>query len=92
MVHCADASFKQEEMLPSGHMLKSARALAGLTAVQLAKLARLDASTISRMESAGPKPVRAMGHNIEAVLQALDQNGVEIDPANGIVRLKKPRR
>src|SRR5262249_25630411 len=79
--------------LPTGNLLRAARALADLTATELAKLARIDASTISRMESAGNKPVRGQAGTVDAVLRALKARGVEIDSEDGVVRLaKKPRR
>jgi transcriptional regulator with XRE-family HTH domain len=76
-------------MLPTGNMLKAARALAGLTSVELARLARVDASTISRMETSGSRPVRGQAGSVDSVVRALEAKGVVIE-ADG-VRLRKPR-
>jgi len=78
-------------MLPTGNQLRAARALADLTLVHLAALAKMDASTISRMESSGPRPVRGQAATIEAVVKALEAKGVVIEPDGG-VRPRKPRR
>lgn len=78
-------------MLPSGHILKAGRALAGLTSTQLAKLAKIDASTISRMESSGPKPVHALADSLERVVRALEAKGVLITE-NGVELAKKRPR
>ena len=77
-------------MLPTGNMLKAARALAGLTSVELAQLAKIDASTISRMETSGQRPVRGQAATVDAVVKALEAKGVVIE-SDG-VRLRKPRR
>ena len=65
----------KESMLPSGNILRAARALAGLTAVELAALADVDQSTISRMESTGVKPVRGQVGTVDAVTRALEAQG-----------------
>jgi transcriptional regulator with XRE-family HTH domain len=70
-------------------MLKAARALAGLTSVELARLANIDASTISRMETSGARPVRGEAGSVDSVVRALEARGVVIE-ADG-VRLRKPR-
>ena len=78
-------------MLPTGHQLKAARALAGLTSAKLAALAKIDPSTISRQWNRlalGPCARQAGG--VDAVVRALEASGVTMD-ADG-VRLKKPRR
>jgi transcriptional regulator with XRE-family HTH domain len=80
----------KELMLPSGNILRAARGLAGLTAVELAALAKVDQSTISRMESTGPRPVRGQAGTVDAVMKALEAKGVVIE-SDG-VRLRKPRR
>jgi transcriptional regulator with XRE-family HTH domain len=77
-------------MLPTGNMLKAARALADLTSVELARLAKIDASTISRMETSGARPVRGQAGTVDAVVRALEAKGVVIE-SDG-VRLRKPRR
>ena len=76
--------------MPTGNMLKAARALAGLTSVELARLAKVDASTISRMETSGARPVRGQAGSVDSVVRALEAKGVVIE-SDG-VRLRKPRR
>ena len=76
--------------LPSGNLLRAGRALAGLKASELAKLAGLDPSTISRLENAGSRSVRGQAQTVDAVVQALAHKGIEIS-ADG-VRLIKGRR
>jgi transcriptional regulator with XRE-family HTH domain len=61
-----------------------------LTQVELAKAAGIDASTLSRMEGAGAKPVKALTQNLEAILNALRHAGVEIE--DDAIRLVKRRR
>jgi transcriptional regulator with XRE-family HTH domain len=63
----------------------------GLTQVELAKAAGIDASTLSRMENSGAKPVKALSQNLEAVLEALRKAGVEL-PDENTIRLVKRRR
>ena len=65
------------------------RALAGLTSAELAKLAKVDASTISRMESSGAGSVHALADSLERVVRALEAKGVIIE--NDGVRLAKKR-
>jgi hypothetical protein len=43
------------------------------------------------MEGAGPKPVKALSQNLEAVLEALRKAGVEL-PDENTIRLVKRRR
>jgi transcriptional regulator with XRE-family HTH domain len=75
--------------MPGGRTIKAARVLAGLTAQQLAKMADIDAATLSRLESHGISAVS--GKTFERVINALKQAGVEIEGAT--LRLtKKPRR
>ena len=76
--------------MPTGNMLKAARALAGLTSVELARLAKVDASTISRMETSGARPVRGQAGSVDSVVRALEAKGVVIE-SDG-VRPRKPRR
>ena len=76
--------------MPTGNMLKAARALAGLTSVELARLAKVDASTINRMETSGARPVRGQAGSVDSVVRALEAKGVVIE-SDG-VRLRKPRR
>ena len=77
--------------MPTGNILRAARALAGLTSVELAALAKIDASTISRMESSGIKPVGGLAETVDRVTRALEAKGVAIEP--DCVRLvRKPRR
>jgi transcriptional regulator with XRE-family HTH domain len=76
--------------VPTGNMLKAARALAGLTGAQLAAMAEIDVSTISRMESAGHSSVRGQGRTVELVIRALRERGVEITD-DGVRLMKRPR-
>jgi transcriptional regulator with XRE-family HTH domain len=81
-------------VLPTGNQLRAARALAGLKATELARLAKIDASTISRLESARHKNVHGMAQTVDAVVQALNRKGVRIvnDETQTAVVLKKSRR
>lgn len=79
--------------MPTGNMLRAARALAGLNAANLAKLAGIDASTISRLEKSRDKSTRGMAQTVEAVQIALLKRGVKIIPDEGVIMLvKKARR
>ena len=49
-----------------------------------------NASTISRMESTGQRPVRGQAGTVDAVVRALEASGVVIEHDG--VRLRKPRR
>ena len=75
--------------LPTGNMLKAARALAGLTRAQLAAMAEIDVSTISRMESAGPSSVGSHARTVELVIRALRARGAEITD-DGVRLMKRP--
>jgi transcriptional regulator with XRE-family HTH domain len=76
--------------LPTGNMLRAARALAGLTAGNLAALAEINATTVSRMEAAGHRPVGGQARTVAKVIRALRLHGVEITEDG--VRLAKKRR
>jgi transcriptional regulator with XRE-family HTH domain len=76
--------------LPTGNMLRAARALAGLKAGELAALAKIDASTVSRMENSGAKPVRGQAGTVDSVIRALEAKGVVIE-ADGVRLVRKPR-
>lgn len=78
--------------LPTGNLLKAARALAGLKATELAALADIDQSTISRMESFGRKTVGGHAGTIDAVLKALAAKGVEIVGEDTVRLTRRPRR
>jgi transcriptional regulator with XRE-family HTH domain len=82
---------KSPMRVPSGDLLAAARRAIGLRQAELAKLAGIDSSTLSRMEGAGPKPVKALSQNLEAVLEALRKAGVEL-PDENTIRLVKRRR
>ena len=71
-------------------MLRAARALAGLKASQLANMAGIDASTVSRLEGSGRKRVGGHAETVDRVVRTLAQRGVEITDDG--VRLRKPRR
>lgn len=83
--------FKGAMVLPTGNILKAARALAGLRSGQLAKLAKVDPSTLSRLEGYGNKPVRGQAPTVDAIVSQLRAHGVEITE-NGVELVKKPRR
>ena len=76
--------------VPTGNELKAARALAGLRTGQVATLAKVDASTLSRFEGFGHKTVRGHSDTITKITKLLTARGVEITP--GCVRLVKVRR
>jgi transcriptional regulator with XRE-family HTH domain len=80
-----------EMALPTGNLLRAARALAGLKAGQLADLAGVDASTISRLESAGTGRVRGQAQTVDDVTRALKAKGVEIFET-GVRLIEKPTR
>jgi transcriptional regulator with XRE-family HTH domain len=72
-------------------MLRAARALAGLTAGQLAKLAEIDASTISRLEGARRNEVGGQAMTVDRVVGALLKKGVQITD-DGVFFVRKPHR
>lgn len=76
--------------LPRGKEIAAARVLAGLSQKELARLAKLDTSTIVRMESSLGTARGHMG-NVERVLLVLQRKGVEIDP-DGAIRATKVKR
>ena len=76
--------------LPTGNHLRAARVLLGIDQRQLAKEAKINVATLSRMESSGAKTVRGQGRSIEAVVTALDRHGVEIYPDR--IQLKPKRK
>jgi hypothetical protein len=57
---------------------------------ELARLAKVHASTVSRMEAAGAETVSAHPKNIEAVLTVLERRGVVIEEDG--IRLRGKRR
>lgn len=76
--------------LPTGDMLRAGRALAGLRVVQLAKMAGVDPSTLTRMEGSRHKPTRGQAPKVEAVIQALRRRGV-VFLDSGVQLVKEPR-
>lgn len=76
--------------LPTGNMMRAARALAGLTSVELARLAGIDQSTISRMEMFGRKTVGGHAGTVDSVMKALREKGVEITD-DGVRLTRRPR-
>jgi transcriptional regulator with XRE-family HTH domain len=75
--------------LPSGRMIAAARMLAGLEQQELARIAKVHPSTVSRMEAAGAETVRTHPHNLERVLQALERRGAVVTETG--VELRKHR-
>jgi transcriptional regulator with XRE-family HTH domain len=78
--------------LPTGHLLRAARIMAGLKAGELAGMAGIDASTLSRMERSGRGKVRGQAPKVDAVITVLKKHGVEIIEDYGVQLTKKPRR
>ncbi len=76
--------------LPTGNMLRAARALAGLRGTELAKMAGVDASTVSRLESSRAKSVRGQAETVDRVIHALLRRGVRITE-DGVLFVRKPR-
>lgn len=76
--------------LPTGNMLRAARALAGLRGTELADLAGVDTSTISRLESSRAKSVRGQAETVDRVIHALLRRGVRITD-DGVMFVRKPR-
>jgi ribosome-binding protein aMBF1 (putative translation factor) len=64
--------------LPTGRQLKAARALAGLEQRQVATKARINVTTLHRMEACGNKPARGQAENVQAVIDVLKRAGVEL--------------
>ena len=64
--------------LPTGRQIKAARILLGIEQRQLAEQAGINPATLSRMENSDDNVVRGQGRSIQAVIDALDRNGVEI--------------
>lgn len=66
---------------PTGAQLRAARALAGVTAAEVAALAGVSLNTVKRAEAAeGLSPITAA--NATALMKALDQLGVILTPAD----------
>ena len=64
-------------MLTIGNQLRAARALAGLTQVELAERAKLNPNTIRNMEARGDEMLRSSLGTVRAVQVALEAAGVE---------------
>jgi transcriptional regulator with XRE-family HTH domain len=64
-------------MLTTGAQLRAARALAGLTQVDLASRAKVDPSTIVDMEARGAAVLRSSLETVRAVQVALEAAGIE---------------
>jgi transcriptional regulator with XRE-family HTH domain len=78
--------------LPSGRQIRAARILCGLEQAELARLARIDASTLSRMENSGAEPARGHVGNLQRVVDALEQKGIELTQDGGVRPVQKVRR
>lgn len=76
--------------VPTGNMLAAARRAIGLRQAELARMAKIDTATLSRMEGCGSQPVKALSKNLDAVLDSLRRAGVEID--DDMIRLTRRRR
>ena len=77
--------------MPTGRHIKAARILLGIEQRQLAKQAGINPATLSRMENSGAEVVRGQGRSIQAVIDALDRNGVEIFADHLQLKPKKRR-
>jgi transcriptional regulator with XRE-family HTH domain len=76
-------------LLGSRFATRAARALLGLEQRDLATAAKVDVSTVSRMEATGDKTARGYAANLEKVITALEERGIEFIP-DGVRRV--PRR
>ena len=65
-------------MLTTGNQLKAARALAGISQIELAEAAQISVTTVSAMEGKGAATLGSGLDTIKAVMDALDAAGVEI--------------
>jgi transcriptional regulator with XRE-family HTH domain len=64
--------------LPTGYLITAARHAVGLSQAELARAAGIDPTTLSRIETAGPKPPGGKTANLIAVIDALRAAGVEV--------------
>jgi transcriptional regulator with XRE-family HTH domain len=81
---------KSNMKMPTGRLLAAARHAAGLKQADLAREAGIDQTTLSRMESAGAKPVGGGTRNLDRVLDALRRHGVELEEDS--IRIVRRRR
>jgi predicted transcriptional regulator len=77
--------------LPTGRQIKAGRVLAGLEQAELARLARVDASTLSRMEGSGNDPARGHTSNLQRVVDALERKGIVLTEEGGVIPRSKGR-
>ena len=79
-------------MLVSGNQLKAARALAGLSQIELAGASGVAVTTISAMERKGVADLTSSVETVRNIMRALVANGVEcIDGGRPGVRImEKP--
>lgn len=73
--------------MPDGKTIKAARALAGLTARELAQRAHIDPSSLSRLERSGSAAVS--GRVLDAVIKALRSAHIEIEGNDAVRRLPR---
>jgi DNA-binding XRE family transcriptional regulator len=66
-------------MLKTGNQLRAARALVGISQTKLAKMAGVNANTISAMERCGAKPFKSAFETVCSVTTALETAGCEFD-------------
>ena len=64
--------------MPTGHQLKAARNLAGIEQREVARKAKIDSSTLHRMEASGAKPIHGHVTNVAKVIEVLREAGVEL--------------
>ena len=77
-------------VLPNSNQIKAARALLDLEQKQLAKLAKVDPTTLTRLEGAGANLAPGYASTIDRVVRALEAKGVEFIPF-GVRLTKRPR-
>ncbi len=77
--------------MPTGNQIRAARSLIGWQQQQLADAAGLHPGVMNRMEKAGKSRVKGMIKNLEAVMDALEKQGVEITE-DGVRLVRKPRK
>lgn len=85
----AEARRPQLPTMPTAEQIRAARALLGWSAAELARRARVSATTIVRCER-GPGIPRVQIGTLEKVRQTLEDAGVEFTGGNGPgVRLRR---
>jgi ribosome-binding protein aMBF1 (putative translation factor) len=77
--------------MPKGNEIRAGRSLLGWNPRELARRAKIDLSTVYRVEASGSQSARGQGRTLEKLISALEDQGVEF--IDGGVRLvRKPRK